>query len=65
MLDHQNFALYFSRATIPYVRSSTMKADYYKHHGIYAYRCDFLGTFTKLPEGKLEKLELQETRQER
>jgi len=60
VLDHQNFALYFSRATIPYVRSRTMKADYYKHHGIYAYRRDFLDTFTKLPEGKLEKLEALE-----
>ncbi len=60
VLDHQNFALYFSRATIPYVRSSTMKADYYKHHGIYAYRRNFLDIFTKLPEGKLEKLEALE-----
>ncbi len=58
--DHEGFALYFSRSTIPYVRSSTMKADYYKHHGIYAYRRDFLDTFTKLPEGKLEKLEALE-----
>ena len=60
VLDHQNFALYFSRATIPYVRDKNLKADYYKHHGIYAYRRDFLDTFTKLPEGKLEKLEALE-----
>jgi 3-deoxy-manno-octulosonate cytidylyltransferase (CMP-KDO synthetase) len=60
VLDHQNFALYFSRATIPYVRDKNLKADYYKHHGIYAYRRDFLETFTKLPEGKLEKLEALE-----
>jgi 3-deoxy-manno-octulosonate cytidylyltransferase (CMP-KDO synthetase) len=37
-----------------------LKADYYKHHGIYAYRRDFLDIFTKLPEGKLEKLEALE-----
>ena len=37
-----------------------MKADYYKHHGIYAYRRDFLDIFTGLPEGKLEKLEALE-----
>ncbi len=37
-----------------------MKADYYKHHGIYAYRRDFLDIFTRLPEGKLEKLEALE-----
>jgi 3-deoxy-manno-octulosonate cytidylyltransferase (CMP-KDO synthetase) len=60
VFDDQDFALYFSRSTIPYVRSSTMKADYYKHHGIYAYRRDFLDIFTKLPEGKLEKLEALE-----
>ncbi|HLZ19096.1 MAG TPA: 3-deoxy-manno-octulosonate cytidylyltransferase [Smithellaceae bacterium] len=59
-LDHRNFALYFSRATIPYVRDRKLHADYYKHHGIYAYRRDFLDTFTKLPEGKLEKLEALE-----
>ncbi len=60
VLDHQNFALYFSRATIPYVRDKNLRADYYKHHGIYAYRRDFLDTFTKLREGKLEKLEALE-----
>ncbi|MEE9912220.1 MAG: 3-deoxy-manno-octulosonate cytidylyltransferase [Deltaproteobacteria bacterium] len=59
-LDYRNFALYFSRATIPYVRDRKLHADYYKHHGIYAYRRDFLDTFTKLPEGKLEKLEALE-----
>jgi len=60
VLDHENNALYFSRATIPYVRDKKLKADYYKHHGIYAYRLDFLDVFTKLPEGKLEKLEALE-----
>ena len=60
VFDSQDFALYFSRATIPYVRGGHLKADYYKHHGIYAYRRDFLDTFTKLPEGKLEKLEALE-----
>jgi 3-deoxy-manno-octulosonate cytidylyltransferase (CMP-KDO synthetase) len=60
VLDHENCALYFSRATIPYVRDKKLKADYYKHHGIYAYRRDFLDTFTSLPEGKLEALEALE-----
>jgi 3-deoxy-manno-octulosonate cytidylyltransferase (CMP-KDO synthetase) len=60
VLDHQHFALYFSRATVPYVRDKNLKADYYKHHGIYAYRRDFLDVFTGLPEGKLEKLEALE-----
>jgi len=60
VFDHENNALYFSRATIPYVRDKKLHADYYKHHGIYAYRRDFLDTFTRLPEGKLEKLEALE-----
>ena len=60
VFDHENNALYFSRATIPYVRDKKLKTDYYKHHGIYAYRRDFLDTFTQLPEGKLEKLEALE-----
>ncbi|MBP7342489.1 MAG: 3-deoxy-manno-octulosonate cytidylyltransferase [Smithellaceae bacterium] len=58
--DTEGNALYFSRATIPFVRDKKLVADYYKHHGIYAYRRDFLDTFTKLPEGKLEKLEALE-----
>jgi 3-deoxy-manno-octulosonate cytidylyltransferase (CMP-KDO synthetase) len=56
--DH--FALYFSRATIPFVRDAGKKTDYFKHHGIYAYRRDFLRTFTALPEGVLEGMEALE-----
>lgn len=58
--DHQGFALYFSRATIPFVRDRDKTADYYKHHGIYAYRRHFLRTFSALPVGKLERLEALE-----
>jgi 3-deoxy-manno-octulosonate cytidylyltransferase (CMP-KDO synthetase) len=60
VFDDEGFALYFSRATIPYVRDKKLTADYYKHHGIYAYRRDFLDVFTGLPEGTLEKLEALE-----
>jgi 3-deoxy-manno-octulosonate cytidylyltransferase (CMP-KDO synthetase) len=60
VFDDEGFALYFSRATIPYVRDKKLAADYYKHHGIYAYRRDFLDVFTGLPEGTLEKLEALE-----
>lgn len=55
--DHQGFALYFSRSTIPFVREREKKADYYKHHGIYAYRASFLRVFSSLPSGTLENLE--------
>jgi len=60
VFDKDYFAIYFSRATIPYVRDKGGKASYYKHHGIYAYRSVFLETFTRLPEGVLEKLEALE-----
>ena len=51
VFDHDHFALYFSRATIPFVRDPGKKVEYFKHHGIYAYRRDFLRTFTSLTEG--------------
>ena len=57
VISADGFALYFSRATIPFVRDAGLKADYYKHHGIYAYRKWFLDIFSKLPTGKLEQLE--------
>lgn len=57
VFDRSGNALYFSRSTIPFVRDRGKTADYYKHHGIYAYRKHFLDTFTKLPEGTLERLE--------
>ena len=60
VFDRDHFALYFSRATIPFVRDPRKKVDYFKHHGIYAYRRDFLRNFTALPEGVLERLEALE-----
>lgn len=60
VFDHDHFALYFSRATIPYVRDKDNKASYYKHHGIYAYRKKFLRIFTRLPVGTLEQMEALE-----
>ena len=60
VFDCEHFALYFSRATVPYVRDRGKRASYYKHHGIYAYRKAFLDTLTRLPEGKLERLEALE-----
>lgn len=57
VFDVDHFALYFSRAPIPYVREKGFDVSYYKHHGIYGYRKKFLDVFTKLPVGKLERLE--------
>ena len=60
VFDSRLFALYFSRATVPFVRDRDKRADYYKHHGIYSYRRAFLRTFTAMPEGVLERLEALE-----
>jgi len=60
VFDRNGYALYFSRATIPYVRDAGRRAAYYKHHGIYAYRKSFLNTFSGLEVGELERLEALE-----
>jgi len=60
VFDNNHFAIYFSRATIPYNRDGKEGASYYKHHGIYAYRRSFLAIFTGLERGHLEKLEALE-----
>lgn len=59
VFDRNGDALYFSRATIPFVRDRGA-TDYYKHHGIYAYRKWFLLKFAALEQGRLEKLEALE-----
>lgn len=55
VFNHQQMALYFSRAPIPWPRDG--EEAYYKHIGIYAYRVGFLRRFVTLPEGRLERVE--------
>lgn len=56
--DNQGFALYFSRSPIPCARpEDDIEFATYKHLGVYAYRKSFLETFSKLPTGRLEKIE--------
>lgn len=57
VFDNRGFAIYFSRSTIPGFKQDDPSEIYYKHHGIYAYRCDFLQVFTSLPKGSLERAE--------
>jgi len=63
VFDYNNFALYFSRSPIPFVRDArTMydrvaKADIYKHIGLYVYRRDSLLKFTSLEPTDLEQIE--------
>jgi len=56
IVDHQNFALYFSRAPIPYPRAK-IRTTYYKHIGIYAFRKRALLDFQQLPMQPLEATE--------
>ncbi|WP_457615610.1 3-deoxy-manno-octulosonate cytidylyltransferase [Lutibacter sp.] len=56
VVDEQSFAMYFSRAPIPYPRNSA-EATYFKHIGIYAFRKEALLKFTTLPINKLEATE--------
>jgi 3-deoxy-manno-octulosonate cytidylyltransferase (CMP-KDO synthetase) len=57
--DMRGRALYFSRATIPYIRRPSREGaqNYFKHVGIYGYRRDFLLKFAALPPSPLEKAE--------
>jgi 3-deoxy-manno-octulosonate cytidylyltransferase (CMP-KDO synthetase) len=50
-------ALYFSRATIPYLRNPGHTHVFFKHIGMYAYRADILEKITKLTVSQLEKAE--------
>ncbi|WP_066569324.1 3-deoxy-manno-octulosonate cytidylyltransferase [Snodgrassella sp. CFCC 13594] len=65
VLDAQQYALYFSRASIPWPRE-TMRAGIevlpkdlpvYRHIGIYGYRVDFLQRYAQWPISPLETAE--------
>ena len=57
--DKLGFALYFSRATIPFQRDSNKPSSNFafRHLGIYAYRASFLKAFTQMTTCPLEQLE--------
>lgn len=63
--DKNDFALYFSRASIPWDRdafASTTEvlpedSEHFRHIGIYAYRSGFLQQYTRWPACALEKME--------
>lgn len=52
-----DFAMYFSRAPIPFLRDKNKETNYYKHIGIYAFRKNILLQATSLPLNTLEKTE--------
>jgi len=66
VLDHEGYALYFSRAPIPYPRNAnlmnvdqffteTIKA--YRHIGLYAYRAGFIRSYTQWQPAAIEQTE--------
>lgn len=63
VFDYNNFAMYFSRSAIPFVRDAKTNSEkiqlteIYKHIGLYVYRRDSLLKFTKLQQTDLEKTE--------
>jgi len=63
VFDYWNYAIYFSRAAIPYVRDiksdkeKLFAAEIYKHIGLYVFRKDALLKFTKLKPTDLENAE--------
>jgi 3-deoxy-manno-octulosonate cytidylyltransferase (CMP-KDO synthetase) len=68
VLDARNYALYFSRATIPWardafgerVRTLPHGLPLYRHYGLYAYRVAFLVRYPSLPPAPIERFEALE-----
>ncbi|MGK9368544.1 3-deoxy-manno-octulosonate cytidylyltransferase [Melioribacter sp. Ez-97] len=63
VFDYNNFALYFSRSPIPYVRDARTNlerveaGEMYKHIGLYVYRRETLLKFTSWNQTDLERIE--------
>lgn len=63
VFDYNNYALYFSRASIPFVRGAKsnierlQQGEFYKHIGLYVYKRDALVKFTSLESTDLERIE--------
>jgi 3-deoxy-manno-octulosonate cytidylyltransferase (CMP-KDO synthetase) len=68
VLDRDGYALYFSRATIPWARDAFATdrdrlpagLPLYRHYGLYAYRVGFLRAFPALPVAPIERFEALE-----
>ena len=55
--DNHNNAIYFSRSVIPYNRDKTESFTHFRHLGYYAYKTDFLITYSSMKQTPLEKME--------
>ncbi|MHC5038446.1 MAG: 3-deoxy-manno-octulosonate cytidylyltransferase [Planctomycetota bacterium] len=56
VIDGSGWALYFSRAAVPYSRTGS-PTGYWVHTGLYGYRFEALKRFVALPPSPLEKAE--------
>lgn len=64
VMNQDGYALYFSRASIPWDRDNFIPGDalspthlHFRHIGLYAYRAGFLRRFVKWPQSPLEAME--------
>lgn len=57
VIDRDGFALYFSRAAIPFDRDGTGDAPYLRHLGLYAYRVATLRTLSRTERSAYERAE--------
>lgn len=58
--DKNGYALYFSRASIPFQRdleTPQLSQLHQRHLGIYAYRVSFLNAYSQMPQCELETIE--------
>ncbi|MCC8456807.1 3-deoxy-manno-octulosonate cytidylyltransferase [Photorhabdus aegyptia] len=66
VMDKQGYALYFSRATIPWERDrfiqsrETIGDNFLRHIGIYAYRAGFIRRYVQWEPSPLEQIEMLE-----
>ncbi len=57
VFNDKNYAIYFSRASIPFYRDENFDKRYFKHIGLYCFRKKSLKRFVELSQSKLELIE--------
>ena len=57
VVDGAGYALYFTRAAVPFTRPGHHAPPAWRHLGLYVYRREFLLTIARLPETPLERSE--------
>ena len=57
VVDRQGYALYFTRAAVPFVRTGQLRPVSWRHLGLYVYRRNFLLQLAQLPQTPLELAE--------